>query len=160
MAIILEANYSKKIGLPSYSSHQYAVTLRVELPDVGQVEKESARLYELLQQCVDREIQNVGYLPNENGNGNGNGGNGNGSWNCSEKQKELILKIVQDNNLDKNVIEALAKERFNVPVKTLNKLQASGFIEELLERYGEKRDGNGSRRGNGYRYRRPERSAR
>ena len=31
MAIILEANYSKKLGLPGYSSHQYAVTVRTEL---------------------------------------------------------------------------------------------------------------------------------
>ena len=30
MAIVLEANYAKKLGLPNYSSHQYCVTIRTE----------------------------------------------------------------------------------------------------------------------------------
>jgi hypothetical protein len=36
MAIQLEANYSKKLGLPGYSSHQYSVTIRTELGDIKQ----------------------------------------------------------------------------------------------------------------------------
>src|SRR5512135_2078654 len=97
--ITLECNYSKKIGLPQYSSHQFAITLRTELADVQQVQAESARLYKLLQEGVDTSIKEIGYLPNGNGNGqrsngNGNGTNGNGhsqeAWNCSEKQKNLI----------------------------------------------------------------------
>jgi len=32
--ITLEANYSKKIGLPGYSLHQFSVTLKSELTDV------------------------------------------------------------------------------------------------------------------------------
>jgi hypothetical protein len=44
MAITLEANYSKKLGLPGYSSHQYMITLRTELADLTQVEAESTRL--------------------------------------------------------------------------------------------------------------------
>jgi hypothetical protein len=28
--ITLECNYSKKLGLPGYSSHQFAITLRTE----------------------------------------------------------------------------------------------------------------------------------
>ena len=31
--ITLEANYSKKIGLPGYSSHQFSVTLKSELSE-------------------------------------------------------------------------------------------------------------------------------
>ena len=116
MAIVLEANYAKKLGLPNYSSHQYCVTIRTELTDLSQVEAESAKLYALLQDAVDREIQNVGFMPdastygmNNHGPGNGNGhpcnGNGhhppaNGSerrapvpagdgWNCTEGQKGL-----------------------------------------------------------------------
>jgi hypothetical protein len=45
------------------------------------VQAENARLYCLLQACVDCEIQKVGYLPpavNSNGNGNGQPLNGNG----------------------------------------------------------------------------------
>ncbi|MDD2708122.1 MAG: hypothetical protein PHV34_08945 [Verrucomicrobiae bacterium] len=157
MAIILEANYSKKLGLPHYSSHQYAITLRTELSGVNEVHAESQRLYAILQAAVDREMQKVGFLPDpeshgHNGNG-GNGHNGNGHsdvWACSDKQKELILNIVQDNNLDKNEVEALARERFNTPVKALNKLEASGLIDELLEKYGSRHPrgrGNGCRRG-------------
>ncbi len=41
MAITLEANYSKKLGLPGYSSHQYSVTVRTELADLNQVDVES-----------------------------------------------------------------------------------------------------------------------
>ncbi len=63
MAIILEAAYSKKLGLPNYSSHSYVVSIRTELSDLTQVEAESARLYALLQQSVDNEIQQVGFLP-------------------------------------------------------------------------------------------------
>ncbi len=29
MSVILELNYTKKIGLPGYSSHQFAVTIRI-----------------------------------------------------------------------------------------------------------------------------------
>ena len=100
MAIVLEANYAKKLGLPNYSSHQYSVTIRTELTDLSQVEAESAKLYALLQAAVDREIQSVGFMPDSsvygmkngvatgndqqpgndrpsNGNVNGHPGNGN-----------------------------------------------------------------------------------
>jgi hypothetical protein len=65
--ITLEANYSKKIGLPGYSSHQFSITLRSELTDVNQVQQESARLYQLLQDGVDSSIQEIGYLPKDYG---------------------------------------------------------------------------------------------
>jgi hypothetical protein len=42
-------------------------------------------------------------------------------------------------------VEQLARDRFNSPVKTLNKLQASGLIKELLEKYPSKNKGNGRR---------------
>ena len=70
--------------------------------------------------------------------------NGNDNWECSDKQKGLILKIVEEHHLDKKEIEALAQERFGKGVKTLNKLEASGLIEELLEKYGDSK-GNGRR---------------
>jgi len=152
--ITLECNYSKKLGLPGYSSHQFAITLRTEIADVNQVQAESARLYKLLQEGVDSSIQQVGFLPVSNGNGNGQrGGQGSNSgattdrdaWNCSGKQKDLILKIVDEHKLEKARIEALAQERFGKTVKALNKLEASGLIEELLEMTGQTK-GNGRRR--------------
>src|ERR1051326_531745 len=42
--ITLECNYSKKIGLPGYSSHQFSITLKTEISDLNQVQPESARL--------------------------------------------------------------------------------------------------------------------
>src|SRR5687768_4773222 len=138
MALVLEANYSKKLGLPGYSSHQYSVTVRTELSDVNQVEAESKHLYALLQTCVDREIQSTGFLPGNPQNGNGHhqpsNGNGNGTgeeWKCSPKQKELILQLVEDRKLSKAEVEQLAVKLFGIGVRSLNKLQASGLISEL-----------------------------
>jgi hypothetical protein len=141
MALVLEANYSKKLGLPGYSSHQYSITVRAELSDVSQVDSESKRLYTLLQSCVDRELQSTGFLPGppQNGHGhqphpNGSVGNGNGAaeeWKCSAKQKELILKMVEEQNLNKAEVEHLSFKLFGIGVRSLNKLQASSLISEL-----------------------------
>ena len=146
--ITLEANYSKKIGLPGYSSHQFSVTLKSELTDLAQAEKESARLYDVLQQSVDRNIQQVGFLPGEPAKTNGHT-NGHGQpkpepdqWACSDKQRELILKITEEHKLDKNHVEQLAQDRFGKGVKLLNKLEASGLIEELLEQTGQSKPRN------------------
>jgi hypothetical protein len=163
MPVILEANYSKKIGLPGYSSHQFMLTLRTELSDLTQVSAESQRLHALLQASVDRELQQPGWLPPANGHAptNGNGhqpqnGNGNGHshsstdrWNCSPKQQALIVKIVAENRLDKNDIEHLAQERFGKGVKQLNTLEASGLIEELFEQHPKQR-GNSPRNTHGH----------
>ena len=150
--ITLECNYSKKLGLPGYSSHQFSITLRTEIADLTQVQAEGARLYKLLQEGVDTSIKETGYLPAASGNGrgqvtggsgNGNAGAGhsqgsdNGAWNCSPKQQSLIEKIVAENKLDKKEVEALAQERFGKGVKVLNKLEASGLIEELFEKTGQ-----------------------
>jgi hypothetical protein len=149
--IILEANYSKKIGLPGYSSHQFSITLKSELTDISQAEQESARLYDVLQNSVDSNIQQVGFLPSEtkpNSNGHTNG-NGNGQqkpqddkWACSDKQRDLILKITDENKLDKAKVEQLAQDRFGKGVKSLNKLEASGLIEELLVQTGQSQPRN------------------
>ena len=144
--ITLEANYSKKLGLPGYSSHQYSLTVRKEVSDISQVENESRQLFATLQSNVDRDIQNTGFLPGTNGNGHRNAGNGNGNgqrpaeehWTCSDKQRGLILQIVEESKLDKNEIEELAQNRFGKSVKALNKLEASGLIEELIQRTGGK----------------------
>jgi len=144
MAITLEANYSKKIGLPSYSSHQFSLTLRAEVTDINSVQQESTRLYSLLQTAVDQELQHPGFVPGEtvpirqNANGNGHSSD---QWNCSDKQKELILKIVEEHHIAKTEVEQLAQDRFSKQVKKLNKLEASGLIEELLERTGQKKRG-------------------
>jgi len=53
MAVKLVANYAKRLGLPGYSSHQFTVSVETELVDMGDVQGEAARLYNLLQDAVD-----------------------------------------------------------------------------------------------------------
>jgi len=93
MALILTSDYSKKLGLPGFSSHQFSVSIQTELTDLDRVPGEVARLYQLLQQAVDREIQQTGFvpgdgygevpraLPSSNGNGHNGHPNGNGNGN-------------------------------------------------------------------------------
>ena len=153
MALKLIANYSKRLGLPGFSSHQFSVSCETEITNVDDVAGESARLYETLQQSVDEQIQATGFVPDadygNNGNGNGhakpsNGhkanrnGNGEG-WQCSDKQRDLILKLISEHSLDKADVEALSQDMFSKGVKQLNKLQASGLIDHLLEEHGGKR---------------------
>ena len=132
----------QKLGLPGYSSHQYSVTVKTEVTDPNLVQTESNRLYDLLQSCVYSQIQKTGFLPDGNhgdsvpiNHGNGSG-TSNDAWACSPKQKDLIIQIVEEHHLDKNEIEQLAQDRFGKGVKLLNKLEASGLIDELLEKHG------------------------
>ena len=73
MAIKLSANYSKKLGLPQYSSHSFSASVEVELTDITQAEAEIQKLYQLLQHSVDQEIQNPGYIPEGTGPNGSNG---------------------------------------------------------------------------------------
>ena len=202
MAIKLIANYSKKLGLPGFSSHQFSVSLETELVTTGDVPGESARLYQLLQASVDAQILTTGFVPpydygmepaetngnpapNASANGpssastlaaaiaaaiasvngtnnqtspspNGSANNiGNGSnlqrvqeWKCSDKQRDLILKLIEEHQLDKHSIEALAVERFGKGVRLLNKIEASGLIDELLDTHGGNNGQGNARRRN------------
>ncbi|MCG8602263.1 MAG: hypothetical protein MI807_19110 [Verrucomicrobiales bacterium] len=176
MAIKLIGNYAKRLGLPGYSSHQFSVSDETELTDSGDIQGEATRIYHLLQDAVDRQIQETGFVPDDgygfsdnsssraetNGNHNGqhrlnggNGHNGNGSngqsdsWSCSEKQKKFIEKLIAENNLDQDTVEEIARDRFGLWIWQLNKLQASGLISELLEsvsKNGKSRNGEGGHR--------------
>ena len=158
MALKLIANYSKRLGLPGYSSHQFSVSVETEISNINDVAGESTRLYQLLQQNVDEEIQRTGFVPDEgygiseqgarnghrnghsaptNGNGHSNGHATNGdAWACSEKQQELIIKLVDEHQLDKGQVDDTSREMFGVGVRELNKLQASGLIDRLLDEHG------------------------
>jgi len=151
MALKLIANYSKRLGLPGYSSHQFSVSVETEIQNINDLENESSRLYLTLQKSVDSEIRQTGFVPTENYGANGNHltkqngtNNGNGAWKCSEKQRDLILKLMEDNNLQKGDVQSLALEMFATSeVSSLNKLQASGLIDRLIEDHG----GKSNRRG-------------
>jgi hypothetical protein len=60
----------------------------------------------------------------------------NGRWKCSDKQRDLIVKLVDEHQLDRNEVDHLARQRFGKGVKQLNKMEASGLIDELLETHG------------------------
>jgi len=100
MAIKLIGNYAKRLGLPGYSSHQFSVSVETELSDSGDIQGEAARIYQLLQDAVDREIQETGFVPgdeyglrngNERSHANGNGtSNGNGDHNGNGRTQYRI----------------------------------------------------------------------
>lgn len=145
MAIKMIANYSKRLGLPGYSSHQFSVSVETELVTTDDVPTEAGRIYHLLQSNVDEQIQATGFVPpgdygmeQPNGKTKALNGHSNHSdrWKCSEKQKGLILKLVDEHNLDRNEVDHLARQRFGNGVKQLNRMEASGLIDELIETHG------------------------
>ncbi len=146
MSIRLIANYSKRLGLPGYSSHQFSVSVETELVTTDDVPAESARLYGLLQTHVDGQIKTTGFVPPADygmedapAPASRNGSSrpvANGAWKCSVKQRELIENLVAEHQLDKSHVEALAVERFGKGVRLLNKVEASGLIDELIDTYG------------------------
>jgi hypothetical protein len=151
MAIKLIANYSKKIGLPGFSSHQFSVSVETELLATADIPAEAGNLYHLLQSNVDQQLLTTGFVPPKDygfepqpGNPTPasaqNAGNGRraAAWRCTDKQKDLILKVVAEHQLDKDEVEILSNQRFGKGVRQLNKVEASGLIDELLETYGGK----------------------
>ena len=141
MAILIEMQYGKKLGLPEYSSHNFSVSLKAEVARLEDVPGEVERVYQILQTSVDGQIVNAGYVPGKDqpvpARNNGNGDSK--PWKCSDKQRALITKIVDENKLDRAEVERLAVTRFGHGVALLNKLEASGLIDELLGKTG--RDG-------------------
>ena len=154
MAVLLNITYQKKLGLPNFSSHSCSVSVQVEVADLSHVAEENSRLYKLLQASVDEEIQKVGFMPdatsygmNGETNGNAHKPQQNGDTGITEKQIDLINKVVRENNASKADVEALSVQMFGGGVRTLNRLQASGLIDELFQKYP-RRNGNGNGRGN------------
>jgi hypothetical protein len=167
MAIKMISSFSKKVGLPGYSSVSFGLTIECELTKIDEIESEANRTYRILQESVDRELQNPGFVPPSDFGMEDNNDSvapapgtiteihDNGRWKCSDKQKDLILKLVDEHQLDKADVEALAVERFGKGVRILNKVEASGLIDELLDTYGgATRQGNhgGPNRRNGSAY--------
>ena len=172
MAVIIESSYGKTIGLPGYSSHKFCLSVKTEVADLSQVAVEAERVYRIMQTAVDAQMANPGWTPNGNGenhnkaaqsdgashaptNGagatstapanSGQGPNPTLPWCCSPKQRLLIEEIAQRNNVDMAVFFDLSKKRFGKELAQLNKLEASGLIDELLDRYAEHKTQGGSR---------------
>jgi hypothetical protein len=161
MAIKLIANYSKKVGLPGYSSHQFSIEIETELVTTDDVAAESARIYEMLQKNVDEQIRQTGFVPPTDygmeeapappaNNGRTNGAQrpaASTAWKCTDKQRELIENLVAEHHIEKSEVEGLAVERFGKGVRLLNKVEASGLIDELIDTHGgQKRPATNGRR--------------
>ena len=156
MAVKIITNYSKRLGLPGYSSHQFSVSVETELANTDNVTSEASRLYKTLQSAVDREIQSTGFVPDgEYGSTEQTpppqtvshrpavNGSHSKPWKASDKQRELVLKLVENSGIEIEVVETISEEMFgHGDLPELNKIQMSGLIDELLSRYSkrQKRD--------------------
>ena len=142
MAILLEFNYGKKLGLPNFSSHNFGVSMKAEVNDPEAIPEEAERVYSILQQSVDREIANPGFVPSGNDKAMQVQTNGNNAktdpddWNCTIRQRGLILSILERNDLNAEVVEDLADDLCGKPMSDLNKGQVSAVITEVLDRWG------------------------
>lgn len=165
MAIKLIANYSKRLGLPGYSSHQFEVSIETEITHTSELAAETERLYDSLQAAVDAQIQQVGFVPDEYygtqatqkpvpGDSCSQTTSASSvrqtppasvpessaetvpAWKCSEKQQSLILELAGKAGLDDSALNELASRRFNKSVAMLNRMEASGLIDELMNRSG------------------------
>lgn len=161
MAIKLIANYSKRLGLPGYSSHQFEVSIETEIGNTSELDFAAERLYSSLQSAVDAQIRQVGFVPDASyGSGGASGtslpamrqvpripmqssvdnrpvpSSEEPTWNCSEKQKQVILSLARKNGIDDSALHDLAVLCFSKGVSQLNKLEASTLIKELMETSG------------------------
>ena len=144
MSIQIEATYSKKLGLPNFSSHSFMISVRAEVSSLRRLETESARLYRVLQTSVDKEVQQVGFLPDAtkygmllDGMAGANGPASNrhtatDASHSSEKQKTLIAKVAKELKFTAEDLDGIAQRLFKLPLAKLDRKQTSGFITELL----------------------------
>jgi hypothetical protein len=161
MAIKLIANYSKRLGLPGYSSHQFSVSVETELVATDDIAGESERIYHLLQSNVDQQIQETGFVPphdygmdeptnhpgsNGSSNTNSNAPLNGARWKCSEKQHELIEKIIQERDLDPKELERSVIDLYGHGLSQMDRGEASGLLDSLMTNSGSK--GRGRRHGN------------
>lgn len=163
--IKLTAQYSKKLGLPGFSSHMFQVSVETELATTDDVAGESQRLYHLLQAHVDGQITQTGFVPpadygmgpKESTHPNLESASGR-RWKCSDKQRALIFSIIGEKKLNKKDVDDLAVQRFGKGVRLLSKSEASGLINALLATGAQETSPNpGPRRSGSPRQRNPQR---
>jgi hypothetical protein len=97
---------------------------------------------------VDAQLSNPGFIPSENNKeteikGTQINGTDPEKWNCTERQRGLILKILSQNDLPESAIEEVAQELHGRPMSELGKLQVSSVISEVLDRWGRHKRSNG-----------------
>ncbi len=155
MAVIIKCAVGKTIGLPGYSSYRFDISANAEVANMEDIPAEAQRAYETLMASVDQEMsKNAGWLP-ESGNqptqntsfqrggvsnsrGTQNQASPSAVWSCSDKQQSLIQKLMDEHNIPFAELDELAHNRFNCGLKQLNKMSASGLIDELFSTYTSK----------------------
>ena len=153
MAISLEFNYGKKLGLPGYSSHNFGVSMKSEVNDPESIPKEAERVYSLLQKSVDSQIANPGLVSFENESPSQAQPTVNGKrtdpekWNCTIRQRALIVGVLERNGLELNAADDLANELHGKPMSELDRPETSGVITVVLDRWGRKEFANHRRNG-------------
>lgn len=154
MAITLKSDYRKTLGLPGYSSHSFSAAIEVELSSADDIPAEIHRLYQTLQQNVDTQIQEPGFVPpgdygmepaapvahsappesqaQQPVNKRQGAPPSNPAWKCSEKQRKLIDKLITESKFTLSAVESVAQHRFSKATAALNKLEASGLIDLMI----------------------------
>ena len=147
MAVLLQFDYNKRLGLPAFSSHSFGITMKAEVTDLEKIGEEAERAYGLLQSAVDSQIVHSGFVSNEDKGENGtdqvqktqvkvNGGSTDpDKWNCTIRQRALILSILERNDLDLRVVDDLANDLCGKPMSDLGKAQVSEVIGQVLDRW-------------------------
>jgi hypothetical protein len=145
----IQATYQKRLGLPGYSSHAYTMSVTAEISSLRKIQRENERLYRLLQSSVDESLKTIGFVPEHAYGMNGsaakpvNGsaiqpiaqklaGDGEDAWGCSEKQRKFIEMVAKREKFTPADLDNLAQRVCELPLRQLNKKQASELIEQLL----------------------------
>ncbi len=137
MAILLQFDYGKKLGLPGYSSHNFGVSMKAEVNDPEEIPQEAERAYRILQQAVDKQMENPGFVPSQNERTEIKEPEVDpDKWNCTERQKGLLLSILDRNGLEPIIVEDLSREIHGRSMADLGKMQVSAVIGEVLDRWG------------------------
>ncbi len=145
----IQATYQKRLGLPGYSSHAYTVSVTAEISSLRKLQSENERLYRLLQSSVDEQLKTFGFVPEHAYGMSGappktvNGSSAKpapkplpddpNAWACSDKQRAFIEKVANREKFTPTDLDGIAQNVCQLPVRQLDKRQASRFIDELLK---------------------------
>ena len=117
--------------------------MKAEVTDLEKIGEEAERAYGLLQSAVDSQIVHKGYVPEQVNDSTGSDQDNSkepevdpDSWNCTERQKGLLLTILDRNGLEPIVVEDLSWEIHGRSMADLGKMQVSAVIGEVLDRWG------------------------
>ena len=148
MAILLQFDYGKKLGLPNFSSHSFGVSMKAEVTNPEDIPQEAERVYSLLQESVDSQISNPGLVSCDQQRGTeilepkNRIKSDPDKWNCTVRQRSLIVGILERNDLDLDAVEDLSKELHGKSMSELSRPETSGLITVMLERWGRKQFSN------------------